>query len=154
MLLVLALAYGVAGYMLLERWGFLDALYMTVITFTTVGFREVRPLDTSGHVFTLTVIAVGVGLVLMTVALAAQWVIEGEWGERTRRRRMQRRIDALADHSLICAYGRVGRAIAREFEAEGVPFVVINPKEDLQERMTQDGVLTLEGFDQIGRAHV
>ena len=143
LLLVLALAYGVAGYMLLEGWGFLDALYMTVITFTTVGFREVRPLDTSGHVFTLTVIAVGVGLVLMTVALAAQWVIEGEWGERTRRRRMQRRIDALADHYLICAYGRVGRAIAREFEAEGVPFVVIDPKEDLEERMTQDGVLFL-----------
>jgi voltage-gated potassium channel len=91
----------------------------------------------------MTLIAVGVGLVLITVALAAQWVIEGQWGERTRRKRMQRRIDALSDHYLICAYGRVGRAIAREFEAEGVPFVVIDPKEDLQERMTQDGVLFL-----------
>lgn len=143
MLLVLALAYGVAGYMLLEGWDFLDALYMTVTTFSTVGFREIRPLSDAGRIFTLTVIAVGVGLVLITVALAAQWVIEGEWGERTRRRRMQRRIDALADHYLICAYGRVGRAIAREFEAESVPFVVIDPKEDLEERMTQDGVLFL-----------
>jgi voltage-gated potassium channel len=135
-----ALAYGVSGYMLLEGWPFLDALYMTVTTFTTVGFREVRPLDDAGRVFTLSVIAIGVALVLITIALAAQWVIEGQWGERTRRRRMQRRIDGLSDHYLICAYGRVGRAIAREFEAEGVSFVVIDPKEDLQERMDQDAV--------------
>ncbi|HEU4527232.1 MAG TPA: NAD-binding protein [Actinomycetota bacterium] len=138
--LVVALAYGVSGYMLLQGWPFLDALYMTVTTFTTVGFREVRPLDDAGRVFTLSVIAIGVALVLITIALAAQWVIEGQWGERARRRRMQRRIDGLSDHYLICAYGRVGRAIAREFEAEGVSFVVIDPKEDLQERMDQDAV--------------
>lgn len=138
-----ALAYGVTGYMLLQGWPFLDALYMTVTTFTTVGFREVRPLDDAGRVFTLSVIAIGVALVLITIALAAQWVIEGQWGERARRRRMQRRIDGLSDHYLICAYGRVGRAIAREFEAEGVSFVVIDPKEDLQERMDQDAVLYL-----------
>lgn len=143
LLLVLALAYGVAGYMLLEGWGFLDALYMTAITFTTVGFHEVRPLDATGRIFTLTVIGVGVALVLITVALAAQWVIEGAWTLRTRRRRMQRRIDALSNHYVICAYGRVGRAAAREFEAEGVPFVVIDPKEDLEERMRQDGVAYL-----------
>lgn len=143
LLLVLAFAYGVAGYMLLEGWGFLDALYMTAITFTTVGFHEVRPLDATGRIFTLTVMGVGVALVLITVALAAQWVIEGAWTLRTRRRRMQRRIDALSNHYLICAYGRVGRAAAREFEAEGVPFVVIDPKEDLEERMRHDGVAYL-----------
>ena len=65
--LALAMAYGVAGYMILEGWRFLDALYMTVITLTTVGFREVRPLDDSGRIFTLTLIAIGVGLVLITV---------------------------------------------------------------------------------------
>jgi voltage-gated potassium channel len=143
LLLGVALAYGVTGYMLLEGWRFLDALYMTVTTFTTVGFREVRPLDDAGRVFTLSVIAIGVALVLITIALAAQWVIEGQWGERTRRRRMQRRIDGLSGHYLICAYGRVGRAIAREFEAEGIPFVVIDPKEQLKERMEHDAVLYL-----------
>ncbi len=143
LLLVLAFAYGVAGYMILEGWGFLDALYMTAITFTTVGYLEVRPLDATGRIFTLSVMALGVGLVLITIALAAQWVIEGAWTPQTRRRRMQRRIDALTDHYLICAYGRVGRAAAHEFEAEGVPFVVIDPKEELEERMRQDGVLYL-----------
>jgi len=138
--LAIALAYGVAGYMLLEGWRFLDALYMTVTTLTTVGFREVRPLDDGGMVFTLSVITIGVGLVLTTVTVVAQWVLEGEWGERTRRHRMQGRIDDLSDHFIVCAYGRVGRAVARELEAEGAPFVVLDPDERLVERMREDGV--------------
>ncbi len=138
--LALALVYGVAGYMLLEGWRFLDALYMTVTTLTTVGFREVRPLDDGGMVFTLTVITIGVGLVLTTVTVVAQWVLEGDWGERTRRNRMQRRIDALTGHFIVCAYGRVGRAVARELEAQGASFVVVDPDERLVERMRDDGV--------------
>ncbi|HEX6230619.1 MAG TPA: NAD-binding protein [Actinomycetota bacterium] len=139
-ILVSALAYGVAGYMLLEGWSFLDALYMTVTTFTTVGFREVRSLDEGGRLFTISVIVVGVGTALITIALTAQWVLESHWGEGTRRKRMQRRIDALSGHYIVCAYGRVGRAVAREFEAEGVPFVVVDPKEELEERMLEDDV--------------
>jgi voltage-gated potassium channel len=140
---VLALAYGVAGYMLLEGWRFLDALYMTVTTLTTVGFREVRPLDDGGMVFTLTVITIGVGLVLTTVTAVAQWVLEGQWGERTRRHRMQRRIDDLTGHFIVCAYGRVGRAVARELEAQGASFVVVDPDERLVERMRDEGVAYL-----------
>lgn len=139
----LAIVYGVAGYVILEGWGFLDALYMTVITLSTVGFREVLPLDDSGRVFTLTLIAIGVGLVLVTVTVVAQWILEGRWGERTRRKRMQRRIDAMSNHFIVCAYGRVGRAVARELESEGASFVVIDPDESLIERMTGDGVAFL-----------
>ena len=138
--LALALAYGVAGYMLLEGWRFLDALYMTVTTLTTVGFREVHPLDDGGMVFTLTVITIGVGLVLTTVTVVAQWVLEGDWGERTRRHVMQRRIDAMSGHFIVCAYGRVGRAVARELEIQGASFVVVDPDERLDERMRDDGV--------------
>jgi voltage-gated potassium channel len=139
-LVVAAVAYGVAGYMLLEGWSFLDALYMTVTTLTTVGFREVRALDDAGRIFTLTVIVVGVGLVLVTIAVTAQWVLEGAWGERTRRRKMQQRIDHLSDHFIVCAYGRVGRSVARELERSAVPFLVVDPKEALTERMQEDGV--------------
>jgi len=142
-LLAAAIAYGVIGFMLVEGWRFLDALYMTVTTLTTVGFREVRPLDDAGRIFAMTLILVGVGTVFVTISLIGRWVAEAQLGTRSRRRRMERRIDALEGHYIICAYGRVGRAVAREFEAEGVPFVVIDPKEDLQERMTQDGVLFL-----------
>lgn len=138
--LVAVVAYGVAGYMLLEGWPFLDAIYMTVITLTTVGFREVRALDASGRIFTMTVIAFGAGLVLVGVTLLAGWIAEGDWAVEARRRRMQRRIDAMSGHYVLCAYGRVGRAVAREFETAGVQFVVIDPLEALAERMDEDGV--------------
>jgi voltage-gated potassium channel len=127
--------------MVVEGWGFIDSLYMTAITFSTVGFREVRPLDTSGKLFSITVIVVGVVILFITISLTARWIAEVQLGPRTRRKRMERRIEALHDHYIVCAYGRVGRAIAREFEAEGVPFVVLEPNEALSERMVDDGVL-------------
>lgn len=132
--------YGVAGYMLLEGWSFDDALYMTVMTMTTVGFREVRPLDTGGRMFTLSLIVLGVGIALVGISLAAAVIAEGELGGSTRRRRMTKRIDELRDHFIVCAYGRVGRATVRELQAAGAPFVVIDPKEELRERMEADGV--------------
>ncbi len=132
--------YGVAGYMLLEGWSFDDALYMTVMTMTTVGFREVRPLDTGGRMFTLSLIVLGVGIALVGISLAAAVIAEGELGGSTRRRRMTKRIDELHDHFIVCAYGRVGRATVRELQAAGAPFVVIDPKEELRERMEADGV--------------
>ena len=138
--LVLALTYGVTGYMLLEGWRFLDALYMTVITLTTVGFREVHPLDDGGIVFTISLLSIGVGLVLVTVTVIAQWVLEGHFGEATRRKRMQRRIDNLENHFIVCGYGRVGRAVARELESEHAPFSVVEREEDLVEQMEADGV--------------
>jgi voltage-gated potassium channel len=132
--------YGVAGYMVLERWSFEDALYMTVMTMTTVGFREVRPLDTSGRMFTLTLIVLGVGIALVGVSLAAAVIAEGELGGNSRRRRMAKRIEGLHDHFIVCAYGRVGRAAVRELQAAGLPFVVVDPNEELRERMETDDV--------------
>ncbi|MGE5225902.1 MAG: potassium channel family protein [Planctomycetaceae bacterium] len=132
--------YGVGGYMLLERWSFEDALYMTVMTMTTVGFREVRPLDTGGRMFTLTLIVLGVGIALVGVSLAAAVIAEGELGGNTRRRRMTKRIDGLHDHFIVCAYGRVGRTAVRELQAAGLPFVVVDPNEELRERMEADDV--------------
>jgi voltage-gated potassium channel len=141
--LVGVLAFGVGGYVALEGWSFLDALYMTVLTLTTVGFREIRPLDTSGEIFTMILILMGVGLALVAVSLIARLVADPAAGARSRRRRMQRQIDGLHDHTIICAYGRVGRAVARELTRASAPFLVIDPKEELTERMAEDGVLFL-----------
>jgi voltage-gated potassium channel len=145
LLLPTILAYGVAGYMLLESWSFLDALYMTILTLTTVGYREVRPLDSSGKVFTITLLVLGVAVVLATISLIAAWIAERAVRQDWRRRRMQRRISSMSDHFVICAYGRVGRTAARELEAEGIPFVVIDSKEGLEEQMIEDGVRYLIG---------
>jgi voltage-gated potassium channel len=143
--LLAVVVYGTLGYMALFGWSFFDALYMTVMTMTTVGFREVNPLSTGGQVFTLTVIVLGVGIALIGIALTAAVIAEGELGGSTRRRRMQRRIDDLDDHFIVCAYGRVGRAAVRELEAARLPFLVVDPKEELRERMDEDGFPYLIG---------
>jgi voltage-gated potassium channel len=135
--------YGVIGYWAFEGWSFLDALYMTVTTLTTVGFREVRELDTSGRIFTLSLLVMGVSVLLVGISFTAAVLAEAEMGGRSRRRRMERRIASMHDHYIVCAYGRVGRAAVRELEAAGVPFVVLDPNEDLEERMNEDGVAYL-----------
>jgi len=140
LLLVFAVAYGVGGYMFFEGWSFADSIYMTLLVLSTVGLKEVRPLDASGQVFTATLMIIGVALVLVTVTVLALWVTEEQLWVTRRKKRMQKRIDAMKDHYIICAYGRVGRAVARDLEEEGAPFVVIDPKEDLEERMMQDRV--------------
>ena len=137
----LIMTYGVVGYMVFERWSFLDALYMTTIALTTVGFTEARPLDASGRAFTITLVVLGVGLAVVTVSLIAALIAEGELGARRRRRRMDRKIEELRNHFIVCAYGRVGRAAARELEAMHVPFIAIERLEDLRTRLEADGVL-------------
>ncbi|HEX9892073.1 MAG TPA: potassium channel protein [Actinomycetota bacterium] len=141
----LVYVYGVAGFMVIEDWTFVDALYMTFITLSTVGFREVQPLDTSGKLFTISLIVFGVTIFLVTLTLAASWFIEFRIGERWRRKRMERVISRLKDHFIICAFGRVGRAVAREFDGEKVPYVVIDLDEELEEHMVEAGVLYLIG---------
>jgi voltage-gated potassium channel len=135
--------YGVLGYWRLEGWSFLDALYMTITTLTTVGFREVRELDTSGRIFTLSLLVLGVGVLLTGISFTAAVLAEAELGGRSRRRRMERRIAALHHHYIVCAYGRVGRAAVRELEAAGAPFIVLDPDDALEERMTEDGIAYL-----------
>lgn len=139
-LLASALAYGVAGYVVIEGWSFLDALYMSVTTLTTVGYREVHPLSTPGRIFTITLVLFGVLILFAAVGSMAQLLISGELGQPLRRRRMQRRIDALKNHYVICAYGRVGRAAASEFRQQGTPFVVVEPQVSLVPLMEEHDV--------------
>jgi voltage-gated potassium channel len=140
LLLLGVMAYGTVGFMVVERWSFADSLFMTVVTLSTVGFQEVRPLTGAGEIFTITLIGLGVGIALVAISLIAQLVAEAEVTDRRGRKKMQRRIEGMRDHYIVCAYGRVGRAVARELEAAGVEFVVIDPLETVQERMIADGV--------------
>jgi hypothetical protein len=107
--LLAALVIGTAGYMLLEGWRLLDALYMTVITLSTVGFTEVHPLTDAGHVFTIALIVSGVSAAAYAVGAIGESVIGGRLSDALRRQRMQREIDRLASHYIVCGYGRVGR---------------------------------------------
>lgn len=134
-----AITFGTIGYVLIERMSVLDAVYMTVTTLTTVGFREVQPLGTAGRVFTIGLILVGVVGMFVTVAIVAQLIAAGELGQPLRRRRMQKRIDSLTGHFVVCAYGRVGRATAEEFRAQGEPYVIVEVQEALERRLEEHG---------------
>src|ERR1051326_5263244 len=124
-MLAFVVACGTLGYVRIERYPVLDAVYMTVITLTTVGFSETHPLSPSGRLFTIGLIAVGLSVVYGVLASA----LEIMFGEQLRdvfgRQRMERRLHDLKDHSIVCGYGRMGQEIVREFRARGVPFVVI-----------------------------
>jgi voltage-gated potassium channel len=117
---------GFVGYQVLEGYSALDALYMTVITVSSVGFNEVVPLDDSGRLFTIFLITAGVGSVAFAVASGAEFVLEGHMRRIIERRRMDRSIQHLDDHVIICGLGRVGRRLAEELESEGVGFVVVD----------------------------
>jgi voltage-gated potassium channel len=133
-------AYGVAGYMVLG-FGFVDALYMTSLALTTAGFTPAGELDQAAKVLTVSIAVLGVSAFLAVLGVLTTALAARQFTAHARRRRMERRTEALRDHHIICAYGRVGRTVAREYEAEGVPFVVIDSKEELEEQMQADGIL-------------
>ena len=132
--LVLALVYGTAGYMALAGYGFVDALYMTVTTLTTVGFGEIEPLDATGRVFTMTLIVLGLGAVFALLAVLTGLVASGQLGRSLTRRTMRQRIEDLRGHFVVCSFGRVGRAAVEELQAEGVGVVVV----EVDPRLEQD----------------
>jgi voltage-gated potassium channel len=139
------LAVGTSGYMIIERWSFFDALFMTVTTVTTVGYREVRPLDTEGRIFTIFLVLFGVGTAFYLLTTFVAFVIEGDLGAALGITRMKSRIDQLRDHYILCGFGRVGEEIAREFIERGLPFVVVENNPDRTPRAVELGLLLVEG---------
>ena len=140
-----AIAIGTAGYMLLEGWDFLDAIYMTVISVTTVGFKEVRDLDASGRVWTMIMSGTGVVLIFGTVGLVTEYLIIEATSGRSQARRMAQAVGELKGHYVLCGYGRVGSTVARELVHEATPFVIIDVNPVSLERARADGHLVVEG---------
>jgi voltage-gated potassium channel len=144
-LLLVALLYGTVGYRLMEGWTLLDALYMTVTTLTTVGFREIHPLGPGGEVFTISLILLGLGAVFATIGVGTELVVSGELGAWYRRRQVDRQTAGLREHHVICAYGRVGRAVAASLSEQGAPFCVVDNDPSLIPLMESHGVIHLTG---------
>ena len=136
---------GVAGYMVFEGWSFTDALYMTVITLTTVGYREVRPLDTTGQLWTMALLVTGVGTLFYAAVSSVELVVEGTIRGYFGRRRMHAAIGKLDGHYILCGHGRVGRQVAAEFARDGVPFVVVDQDPEMIEECVSEGYLALLG---------
>ncbi len=147
------LVLGTLGFWLVgdESWTVFDAFFMTVTTVTTVGYSEVHPLDTPGRIVSLLVIFFGVGIVLFVAASTAEAILAGAF---FRRRHVEQAIRKLSGHVIVCGYGRVGRAICRELDDLGVPYVIIDRLEVeaggapvLQGDATDDEVLRTAGIE-------
>src|SRR6185436_10584255 len=138
------MGFGTVGYVLIEGWSIWDAFYMTVITITTVGYREVHTLSRAGEVWTVVVLLIGVGTFFFSFTLFMTLLSEGRWTERRERKRLARMLDELTDHFILCGFGRMGEIIAREFSRHGVPFVVIERSAERMHVAMDLGYLAVE----------
>ena len=140
-LMLALIVFGTSGFIIVERYPWFDALYMTVITLTTVGYYEVRALSTAGRVFNMILLLVGVNAILFGVGMMTSTIIELQIDHYFDRKRRQRMIDSLHDHFIICGFGRVGRGAAYELMRAKVPIVVIDNDEDRIEMVIKAGML-------------
>ena len=136
---------GTSGYHWLEAMSIVDALYMTVITISTVGFGEVRELSSMGRVFTIVLILGGGGLAAFSVTVAVDFIMSGEWRVYWQTRRRFQMLSELTNHVIVCGFGRVGRHVADELAAEKVPFIVIDTDEDRVAHAQKHGYLAITG---------
>ncbi len=130
MILGSVVSVGIIGYMALEGWSFVESVYMTIITLSTVGFSEVRPLSPPGRIFTAGLILAGVGAVTYLFAAISRYIISGELTGSLRKARMQQRIDALSGHYVICGFGRVGQQVMLDLMSQDKQCVVVEAKAD------------------------
>ena len=144
-LLAFIIAAGTLGFEMIEGWGFMDALYMTVITIATVGYQEIRPLGEAGRVFNMILIFFGLGTTTYVAASVVRFMVEGRIRVIMGRRRLDRRIDRLRGHYIICGYGRIGRILCRTLQQKPVALVAVEKNPDLIPAMEQDRVLFIQG---------
>lgn len=143
--LIAIVAVGAAGYVIIEDYSYLDGLYMTIITITTVGFGEVTPLSRWGHIFTMILIITGfIGLSFFAHSFI-EAMLERTLSGSAEKRKMKRRIAKLQGHQIICGFGRVGMAAAEEFRREGCEFVVIESHPKGLEELERRGYIHIQG---------
>lgn len=136
---------GALGYRFIEGWPFADALYMSIITVTTVGFSEVRPLSPEGRVFTAILILLGVASITFSFGAISNYLIAGELRGLLGGRRMKRLIASMKNHVIICGYGRMGHEVCRELRRQGRQFVVADEKESSIAQARDDGYTGFHG---------
>ncbi len=132
MLLSAIVLVGIGGFVTIERWSFLEAAYMVVITLFTIGFKEVHPLSQPGMLFTMILALLGVGTAIYIGGKAVEIIVEGEIFGYQRKKRMARQISGLKDHYIICGFGRVGHQVAEAFDSSSAPYVVIDAKPETE----------------------
>ena len=139
------LVFGTTGYSVIEDWRIIDALYMSVITVSTVGFGEVRPLSDAGHLFSILLISMSIGTVGVSVGYLTQAVVAGEIRRTFGRQRLLKKIGKLANHYIVCGYGRCGSVVCDELAKQGIEFVVVENDKELIANLEEKELQFIEG---------
>lgn len=143
--LIVLIGGGTIGYMLIEGWSAFEALYMTIITLATVGFREIHSLSFEGRVFTILLIVFGVGTIAYTIGTLIQFMVEGQLRAVLGRKKVEKKISRLKSHYIVCGYGRIGRLICRDFNSKPVPFVVVEQDLEICSILDDAGIPYIHG---------
>jgi voltage-gated potassium channel len=144
-LIIFIIILGVTGYMMIEGWNLLDALYMTVETLTTVGYNEVHEMTRMGRIFTILLICIGVAFFLYVAGAVVQFMVEGRIRTILGRRRLDKKIDRLKNHYIICGYGRIGKVLYKMLLSKPIDLVVVEKDPDLIPEMDADKILYVSG---------
>lgn len=145
LLLLAILMSGAVGYQLIEGWSFLDGLYMTVITVASVGFGETHPLSDTGRIYTMAVILFGSGILIYSVSMITAMIVEGKLTDVLKRMKMNKEIDNLREHYIVCGDSPTGRYAIEELLKTRNPFVVIETDKDKIATLAESGILCIDG---------
>ena len=138
-LMIAILFIGITGYMVLEKYSFTEAFFMTIITIATVGFNEVKPLSPVGMYFTSFLIIFSFGIFAYAVTTLTRYVVEGVFRNYYKDNKVKSKIEKLEDHVVICGYGRNGKQAASELHEHKIAHVVIEKEDNLIEQLRSDG---------------
>jgi voltage-gated potassium channel len=142
-LFALIVGVGTAGYTHFEQMPVFDAFYMTLITISTVGFAEIKPLSPVGRAITVFIIITGISVGTYTLGMLVKVFVEGELQKLFGRRKLEKQVAALRDHYIICGFGRIGRIISQDLQSEGIAFIVIERDATKLDQLDQRGYLYL-----------
>ncbi|MBT7851204.1 MAG: potassium channel protein [Flavobacteriaceae bacterium] len=144
-LLILLLFVGVIGFKIISDFSWVDAFYMTVITITTVGFGEVLPLDSDGKLFTILLILTSVIIVGYALKVITEYIISKNVISELKHKKMQKKIDALSNHIVICGFGRNGQQAAKKLRTHNRTFVVVESNKELIDKHQNEDILFVYG---------
>ncbi|MCC7430719.1 potassium channel protein [bacterium] len=144
-LLITLISSSISGFIFLEGWNFFDAFYMTVITLTTVGFGEVRPLTEQGRLFTSFILVFGLSVFTYAASIITAYIFEGEFKMFFKEKQLDKRISQLKNHYIVCGFGRIGSQASIELSKAKVPFVVIEQKEESFEKALHNNFFAIKG---------
>ncbi|MEA1875678.1 MAG: potassium channel protein [Bacteroidota bacterium] len=142
-LLIVVIIIGIVGYQTIEGYTFEEALYMTVITMSTVGFTEVRALTPSGHLFTVFMIFASIGIFAYVLGTFSRFLIDGGFRDYTFNRKLGRRIKRMNGHVIICGYGRNGKQVSIELSNHKRTFIIIESNDKVIQQIREDGIRNL-----------